>query len=229
MLELNKSEYVDKNTAGDCCNKSSNRNVSSHQSINLISEEIKCSGSCNPDYMLINEKLDYVKQQKEALSAENYNLKLELDRVKADSNKLKEFECENDKLKHELNVIRNQNALELDKINTKLEYELKIQQENFKIKTRFEENEREEMKRKYALEINAAKIRYENELTKQNSLMQAKYDSLHKEIFRLSDMVVRLQKERVDLISQIQNERNINRQLVGRQRDVSPQKIIDGG
>lgn len=160
------------------------------------------------------EKLEKLNKQKDLLNNENMNLRVELDRMKHEFHRLDECEYENEKLKQELDQIREQNRQELCKLNSKLEYELKTQAENFRIRAKHEEAQREELKKKYQNELNAAKIRYENELSKQNGLMQAKYDNLTREICGLNQIVNKLKGEKKDLICQIQYEKELNKELI---------------
>lgn len=151
------------------------------------------------------------------LNDENFNLKMHLERLK-NSNKteierLNKVQSENEKLRNDIDLLRELHSNEI-KINSKNNYEMKKEIENYKVQLKFEENQREELKNKYTNELNAAKIRYENELNKQNQIMQTKYDDLNKEITRLNKIIKSLQLEKSELIHRIQKEREINRELI---------------
>ena len=68
-----------------------------------------------------------------------------------------------------------------NEINAKTIFEMNNQIENYRSKLRLEENQNQELKQRHETELNAAKIRYENELEKQNKLMNIKYDNLMSE------------------------------------------------
>lgn len=70
------------------------------------------------------------------------------------------------------------------------------------------------------IELNAAKIRYDNELAKQNGLMQLKYDGLSRELHRLNDALNRLEREKKELSEQVRYERELNRKLMARRNDL---------
>ena len=60
-------------------------------------------------------------------------------------------------------------------------------------------------------EIEAAKIRYENELSAQNNFMQSKYDDLVREIENLNQIIKQIQAEKNELVTQIKKEKTKNR------------------
>jgi hypothetical protein len=190
----------------------------------IVQREVKSSSRNAQIESELAEKLERISLQKEALNSENLNLKVELDKLRKDFTRLSEFQFENEKLKKELDEIREENRQEMSKLNTRLEYELKVQAENFKIRARHDESQREEMRVKHANELSAAKIRFENELSKQNGLMQLKYDGLKKEINSLGQVISKLQGEKNDLISQIKYERELNKQLLRKNELLAAQK-----
>ena len=89
--------------------------------------------------------------------------------------------------------------------NSKTQYELNTEIKNLNTKLKFEQAQRDELKRKYEVEISAAKIRYDNELQKQNRLMQTKNTSLMQEITRLNESIKKLQEEKNTLLLKMKN------------------------
>lgn len=87
--------------------------------------------------------------------------------------------------------------------NAKTQYELNTEIKNLNTKLKFEQNQRDELKRRYELELNAAKIRYDNELQKQNRLMKSKNQELENEINRLNESIKRLQEEKNALLQKM--------------------------
>ncbi len=135
--------------------------------------------------------LDNLKQQNQK----------ELDRIN-------EYKLENEKLKQELDRLFKESEVDVQSRN-----ELNQQIERFKIKLRQEQDEKEEMRNRYEIELNAAKIRYENELEKQNKLMNIKYDALFNETSQLNSLVNSLQKEKSDLLGLIQREVALRKEI----------------
>ena len=68
------------------------------------------------------------------------------------------------------------------KLKAKTHYEMQLEIENYKTRIKYEETKKEELKKRYLNELNSTKIRYENELNRQNRLMKNKYDELVNDI-----------------------------------------------
>ena len=164
------------------------------------------STQLNIDSFLNQEQMgEYTKSLKTAitqLNDENFSFKMMLERLKAsqqaEAEKLARCQNENERLKNEIKVLRESKA-EQDNNRAKIEYEMKTEIENYKQRIKHLENEKDELKNRYLTEINAAKIRYDNELEKQNKLMQKKYDDLVMELNKLNDILKKLQKEKTEL------------------------------
>lgn len=161
----------------------------------------------------LSDKMSSLSHEKELLLLENTNLKLEVDILKREVDKLSDNERENDRLRAELSAIRLQHANDYDRLSDKLEFELKAREEAYR--------ERDELMRTHQIELNAVKIRFENELGKQNAFMQRKYDSLNREIHRLNELIARLERDKKELVEQVKYERELNnRQLAARRNDI---------
>ena len=152
------------------------------------------------------------------LNNNNFNLKIQLERLK-EANK-KELENMNrienldrEKLQNDMNQLRAMHAHEL-KIQAKTQSELKKELENLKVRLEFEQNQKEELKKRFTTEFNAVKVRFDNELNKQNMLMQNKYEELVNEIRRLNDVIKQLKQEKDELKTQIQREKDLNRHII---------------
>ena len=135
------------------------------------------------------------------LNEENLSLKMKLERLQ-DSNKteleiLKKYQNENKRIKSEVNSLKEKHLNEIK--------QREVEIENLKIKLKHEQQERDELKKRHSQEINAANIRYENELSIQNNLMKKKYDDLIKEINQLHESIRRLQKEKHILIERLKS------------------------
>ena len=85
--------------------------------------------------------------------------------------------------------------------------------ENLRQIVKHKEEEKDEVKRRLVVELDAAKIRCNNEIETQNRLMQNKYEHLLDEITRLNSLVERMQKEKSDLLRRIEQEVLLNKQL----------------
>jgi len=146
------------------------------------------------------------------LNDDNLSLKMHLDNLKQQNQKeldrINEYKLENEKLKQELDRLFKESEVDVQSRN-----ELNQQIERFKIKLRQEQDEKEEMRNRYEIELNAAKIRYENELEKQNKLMNIKYDALFNETSQLNSLVNSLQKEKSDLLGLIQREVALRKEI----------------
>ena len=146
------------------------------------------------------------------LNNDNLNLKIQLEDLKQENNheleRINIYRQENEKLKSELNKFLAENE-----INAKTIFEMNNQIENYKSKLRLEENQNQELKQRHETELNAAKIRYENELEKQNKLMNIKYDNLMSESNDLHLLVHSLEKEKKDLLSLIQREVKLRQEI----------------
>ena len=129
------------------------------------------------------------------LNEENLGLKMQLERVKSsvkqEMEHLSKFQSENKKIKNEFHSMK---EFYMNELKSK-----EVEIENLRVKLKHEETQRDELKKKHANELNAAQIRYENELTIQNDLMQKKSNSLVKEINQLNDFVRKLQQEKHSL------------------------------
>ena len=99
------------------------------------------------------------------------------------------------------------------KLKAKTHYEMQLEIENYKTRIKYEETKKEELKKRYLTELNSTKIRYENELDRQNKLMRKKYDELVNEIKRLVDIIRKLQLEKKELMNKIEYEKEINKQI----------------
>ena len=76
-----------------------------------------------------------------------------------------------------------------------------------------EEQTKEDLKSSCEKEINAAKIRFDNELGKQNGLMQSKNDELVNEIKKLNDVIRIFQEEKNDLLKRIYMEKGNDKDI----------------
>ena len=154
-----------------------------------------------------------------ALNAQNFSLKIKLERLHTSNQKglekLKYFFNENNMLKTELKLLNDKKMSESSE-KVKQVFDLNTEIKNLNQKLKHEEEQRNELHRRYGLELNAAKIRYENELNKQNNLMQSKNENLAGEVNRLNDMISRLQSEKIELMTKIQTEIALNQALTKR-------------
>jgi len=164
------------------------------------------------------------------LNNNNFNLKIQLERLKETNRKelenLNRFENnDREKILNEMNHMKKEHSREL-KNHAKTHSEMKKELENLKIRIEMEQNQKEELKNRYMVEFNAVKVRFENEINKQNKLMQNKYDDLVKEIKRLNDVIKQLKQEKDELKSQIQREKELSRHIV-EQKEVNSTPKID--
>lgn len=179
--------------------------------LNFTSTQLNIDSFINQEQMS-----EYTKSLKTAitqLNDENFSFKMMLERLRAsqqaEAEKLARCQNENERLKNEIKVLKESKAEE-ENNRAKIEYELKTEIENYKQRIKHLEDEKDDLKNRYLTEINAAKIRFENELEKQNKLMQKKYDDLVGELNKLNDILKKLQKEKYELttkLEQIENNR----------------------
>lgn len=145
------------------------------------------------------EKERLEKELKRA-NEENFTLSLNYDRFKTQSKlEIDELKNENENLKSYMNQLKEKHALEL-KDNKNTINDLKSQVKALKDKLKQEEEQNEQMKVRLDTELNSAKVRYENELSKQNSLMQSKYDNFVREINKLHDNIRELKAQKDELV-----------------------------
>jgi hypothetical protein len=97
-----------------------------------------------------------------------------------------------------MNQLKEKHALE-SKDNKNTINDLKSQVKTLKDKLKQEEEHNEQMKVRLETELNAAKVRFENELNKQNNLMQSKYDNFVREINKLHDNIRELKAQKDEL------------------------------
>ena len=135
------------------------------------------------------------------LNNENLNLKIKLERIQ----KLHENETEN--LRKELESLGSSFVIE-KKLKSKIEQEKNKEIEQLKTRLRQEEEKKDEARLSCSMEINAAKIRFENEMITQNSLMQNKNDELVDEIKRLNDIIRSLHDEKTEMLKKLYNEKD---------------------
>lgn len=93
------------------------------------------------------------------------------------------------------------------------EAQIKSELDNLKLKFDFEMNEKDQLRKRYEAELNATKIRCENEIQRQNQIMQDKYDGFVSEINKLNKELRDLKDERNSLLNLIEKEKSINRDL----------------
>ena len=159
-----------------------------------------------------NNNNDALSNQIKKLNDDNLSLKMHLDNLKQENlkelDRINEYKLENEKLKQELNRLFKESEVDVQSRN-----ELQQQIERFKIKLKQEQDEKEEIKNLHEIELNAAKIRYENELENQNRLMNAKYDALLNETSQLNSLVSSLKREKNDLLSLIQREVTLRKEI----------------
>ena len=93
------------------------------------------------------------------------------------------------------------------------EAQIKSELENLKLKFEFEMNEKDQLRKRYEAELNAAKIRCENEIQRQNQIMQEKYEGFVVEINKLNKDLRELKNERNSLMNFIEKEKMINKEL----------------
>ena len=127
------------------------------------------------------------------LNEENLNLKIILQRAEsAHRSEINSLKCEIECLK---NVHSND-------VESKLKYEREklLEIELLKQKLRQEEEKYSELKTNFNKEINAVKIRFENELSKQNSIMQQKNNELLDEIKTLNAELRSSRLEKTDTL-----------------------------
>lgn len=146
------------------------------------------------------------------LNDNNFNLKIQLERLKSSNRNelenLSRYESEDKKqLLQEISHMRAQHTHELA-LQAKIQTELKNEIEHLRQRLKMEHNQKEELKHKFKTEFNAVKVRFENEITKQNKLMQEKYEELNNEIRRLNDVIRQLKCEKVEL-KQVVEKRNM--------------------
>jgi chromosome segregation ATPase len=143
------------------------------------------------------------------LRNQNQNLKIRLDKLLGSNTKglekLKHYYNENNKLKTELKLLSTRKLNETSE-SAKSQYELKTEINNLNNKLKFEQAQRDELKRRYETEISSVKIRYDNELEKQNKLMQIKNDNLVKEINKLNESIRKLQEEKSALLMKMKSD-----------------------
>lgn len=127
------------------------------------------------------------------LNEENLSLKIKIERMQ------KTHASEMDKIRAEFDAIQKSHASEL-RSKSRQEQEKNKEIELLKKKIVFEEEKRDEIKMDYANQLKSAQVRFENELGKQNSLMQSKNEELINEIKKLNESVHTLQSEKTQLI-----------------------------
>lgn len=180
---------------------------SSHNITNDILADINGSGKLSKQQIYTHRQT--LKSLIQDLNNQNLNLKNKLDRLQSSNakglEKLKHFYNENNKLKTELKLITERKHNETS-TNAKTTYTLNSQIKNLNNKLKFEESQRDELKKRHDVEINAAKIRYDNELQKQSNLMQEKNDELIAEIDRLNESIKKLQSERNSLLARLKSD-----------------------
>ena len=164
-----------------------------------------------------------VKKQRETLKTmisklneENTDLRIQLEHLKntnsTDQQKLMDYTNENLQLKRELQNFRKLQVQGANK--TVNEVQIKSELENLKLKLEFEMNEKEQLRKKYDAELNAAKIRCDNEIQRQNQIMQEKYEGFVVEINKLNKELRELKEERNSLLNLIEREKSLNRDLL---------------
>lgn len=204
MLEIEKAALEKKNQT-EVIKNMYNRALNGLKATNEV-EYVNIESRVEQQEITIRDDESIVKQYQalkatmSKLNDENYKLQCQLDRIKeVNRNEL-------NKLKNELDQMRENHSNEL-KIKSKACKELQTELSNLKIRIKHEESQKEELKIKCLNEINSAKIRFENELGKQNSLMQSKYDELIKEINKLNQTIKKLTAEKNELLLKIQKEK----------------------
>ena len=184
------------------------------EKINMLDENEIMEEQNNAENVVKHK--DTLKSTITKLNDDNFNLKIQLERLKfANKNELetlKKFETERDKLINDIHLMREMHSNEL-KLKAKTHYEMQLEIENYKTRIKYEETKKEELKKRYLTELNSTKIRYENELDRQNKLMRKKYDELVNEIKRLVDIIRKLQLEKKELMNKIEYEKEINKQI----------------
>lgn len=147
-----------------------------------------------------------LKSTVQELQNQNLNLKRKLEKLQSSNTKglekLKYFYNENNKLKTELKLMTSRKQTDAS-AHAKAQYELNTEIKNLNTKLRFEQAQRDELKQQYDVEVSAAKIRYDNELQKQNGIMQEKNQSLMTEISRLNESIKNLQEEKLALLTKM--------------------------
>ena len=98
----------------------------------------------------LNERFASLKHEKELLTLENTNLKLEVEIVRREIVKLSEYEKENEMLRNELNALRAQNGADFDRLSGKLENEMRAREECYR--------ERDELKRTHQVGLNLTSL-----------------------------------------------------------------------
>ncbi len=143
------------------------------------------------------------------LTNQNQNLRIRLQKLQGSNakglEKLKYFYNENNKLKTELKLLSTRKSNETSN-NSKSHYDLQTEISNLNTKLKFEQEQRDELKRRHEIEINSVKIRYDNELEKQNKLMQLKNDKMAKEIEKLNESIKKLQDEKIALLMKLKSD-----------------------
>ncbi|CAF0920998.1 unnamed protein product [Brachionus calyciflorus] len=138
------------------------------------------------------------------LNEENLKLNAELNRMR-DFNSM-----EIARIRNEFNNLRNSHTTEI-RVKSKTNRSLQSEINGLRLKLKDEECRNEELKLKYLNELNSARLRFENELSTQNNLMQTKYQDLVKEIENLNSIIKQLQSENLDLVAQLKREKNKNK------------------
>ena len=151
------------------------------------------------------------------LNEENKSLNAQLEDLKSSNAsellKLNKYSSENSQLRRELAGIKKLFQNDTSK-SAASDAQLKNEIENLRDKLEHEYTEADRMKEKYEGELHSAKLRYEAEISKQNALMQEKYDAFAREITALNKIIKELKEERNNLLYQLEKERNINRELM---------------
>lgn len=144
------------------------------------------------------------------LQNQNMNLKHRLERLQASNakglEKLKFYYNENNKLKTELKLMSARKEKDNSE-HVKVHYELNTEIKNLNTKLKFEQAQRDELKRRYDCELGAAKIRYDNELSKQNRIMLSKNQTLEQEINRLNESIKKLLEEKINLMAKMKTNK----------------------
>ncbi len=161
-------------------------NYLERQDLNDNSEESKlCKESLNTAVSMLNE--------------ENLNLKVILQRIE------QAHKSESENLRAEIDSLK---KLHTNQLQTSLKQEQEKNREidQLKNKLKHEEQKYDDLKSNFNKEINAIKIRFENELSKQNCIMQQKNDELLGEIKYLNDTLKKCKNENSDLVKELVNQ-----------------------
>jgi chromosome segregation ATPase len=200
------------NIMTDCNNLDDSFDSESTDILNSVREIRK------KDQENLKKQRETLKNMISRLNEENTDLRIQLEQIKGTSTseqqKLNEYSSENTQLKRELINLKKLQIQEASKsVN---EVQIKNELENIRLKLDFEINEKEQLKKKYDAELHATKIRCDNEILRQNQIMQEKYDGFVVEINKLSREIRELKDERNSLINLIEKEKNLNNDLLAK-------------